>query len=152
MQTRIPGTERKDHPEIEEIALELNRAKRKQKTENKKLLEEVSAKEFEMGVRLKTAKVKRYKFWDPDIERYCFATIKVGDEKYEIEITDEGPTAQVGMAVVANSEGGKADVPKGLIDQAMADSNTNTEVDDEGDVVVPEKSTPKAKRGSKKKS
>lgn len=146
-QITIPGTERRDHPEIETCALSLG--------DLDEQFADISRKKaqtkMELGVLMKLAKVRKYKYFDPKRGRHRVAKVEDGVEKISIEDTDE-VVQEVGTGV---SSGEPAPgIRKGLIDQAMndgQDAEANVTIDDWGDVGVPDKAAPKTKRKAKKK-
>ena len=142
-QITIPGTERPDHPEIEEAALAYVAVR----DERMSLKRAEADKKALMGQLMKQAKIKAYKFYDQRAGVYRVARIEPGEESFVVEQTDEG-IPEVGSGVAAKEE--KRAGEQGLIDQALADSANNVEVTDDGDVTVPDKAAPKKAR--KKKS
>lgn len=141
-----PEFKRPDHPEIEEAAL----AYVDVRDQRMSLKRTEAQKKIEMGTLMKAAKIKAYKFYDEKSGVYRIARIEPGEETFVVEQTDEH-VPEVGAGVPTGSPP-NGDVPKGLIDQALADSENNVEVTSDGDVVVPDKAAPKAKRGGKKRS
>jgi hypothetical protein len=143
-QTRIPGTERTDHPEIEQVALDYCSTR----DERSALSKKEHTKKVEMFALLRAHKLDSYKFWDPNAKKYRVARIKETDPTVEVVDTDEA-IEEVG-AGVATGEGETPAGMKGLIDMAKAANEANVEVTDEGDVSVPDTAAPKSKRSKKK--
>jgi hypothetical protein len=144
-QIRIPGTERPDHPDIEEAALAYIDVRDQRAALSKK----EAQKKLEMGAVMKAADVKRYKFFDEHAGRYRVARIVDGEEKFIVEETYES-LPEVGAGVPAGNPDDHG-IPQGLIDQALRDDDTNVEVTSDGEVVVPEKAVPRKPRAKAKK-
>lgn len=139
-QIRIPGTERPDHPEIEEAAL----AYIDVRDERASLSKKESLKKLEMAAVMNSLDVRTYKFYDERAGRYRIARIATGEDKILVEDTDEA-VGDIGASVPTGG-----DVPQSLIDQALAD-DTHVEVTADGDVVVPDTAVPRKKSRSKGK-
>ena len=145
-QTTIPGTERKTHPEVEEAAAEYVIVR----DERSELSKRESQKKLELLAVMKAHKLKVYKFYDENGEEMV-ARVDDGDPKVSVRRTGEAePEIGEGIADSSVEPAGQ----KGLIAQAMKaqDDAAHVEVTDEGDVVVPDTTAPKAKKGRKKKS
>ena len=142
-QLSIKGTERPEHPDIIEAAEALEDVV----VEWRAIKKRVKQKSAELELVLRAHKVKSYKFFDDE-----------GDE-VEAYIDEPEPRAKVRRTGEAEAEIGEGipessgdDVHPGLIAQAMkAQSDAHVEVDDAGDVVVPDKAEPKKSRKKKAK-
>lgn len=145
-QTRIPGTERPDHPEIEKICLDYCAAR----DERAALSKKEHTKKVEMFAMLRANKLDSYRFWDPNAKTYRVARIKEVDPTVEVIDTGEG-IEEIGAGVESGDETKPAGMD-GLINQALAaQGDANVEETADGDVVTPDTAAPKSKRGRKPK-
>jgi hypothetical protein len=147
-QVTIPGTERPDHPEVEKACLDYCAAR----DERAEMSKKERTKKVEMFAMLRANNLEAYKFFDPNAKKYRIARIVESDPTVDVVDTDEG-VEEVGSGVASGDDVQPAGM-EGLINQAMAaqQSDAHVEVSDDGDVGVPEASTPKSKkRGGKKK-
>jgi hypothetical protein len=147
-QVTIPGTERPDHPEVEAACLAYCAVR----DERAALSKKEATKKVEVFAMLRAHNLESYRFFDTSAKKYRVARIAEADPKLEVIDTDEG-VEEVGSGVASGDDVQPAGM-EGLINQAMAaqQSDAHVEVSDDGDVGVPEASTPKSKkRGGKKK-
>jgi len=146
-QTQIPGTERKQHPEVEEAA----GAYVVVRDERAELSKREAQKKLELLAVMKAHKLNVYKFYDDNGEEMV-ARIDDGDPKVSVRRTGEAEP-EIGEGISTGPDTKPAGM-EGLINQAMAAQKNDAHVgeDEDGDVTVPEASVPKAKRKGKKKS
>ena len=146
-QLRIKGTERTDiPPELDDASNELI----EQRREKRRAAEKVKQAQWKVIAVMQANKLTFHKIKDPDTDEYL---------EFELEMV---PTLRVrktdqldsdeGEEVVASGLNGDGIHP-GLIAQAeKAQADANVEVSADGDVNVPDKAAPKAKRGRKPKN
>lgn len=148
----IPGTERPEHPDLAEAGEEFVEVSAEWGKLGKKRAEKLAALKYLM----RQHELKKHRYQDTD------------GVEWEIELDDE-PRVKVRKTGDAEPEFGEeaegggvtvrrgkpaAEVHPGLVRGAMAaqDDANNVDVDPEtGEVTVPDKAAPKAKRGSKAK-
>lgn len=139
----IPGTERKSDPDVEAAAERYIEAR----DERMKCSKTEKQAKLELIATLQSRRIKKYKFDDAEGEELLVAI----EDKLDVTVRKTGE-AESSIGEGLPEHGGDGGIPKGLIEQAMNDSANNVEVTTDGDVVVPDKAAPKAKRGAKKKS
>jgi hypothetical protein len=145
-QIQIPGTERKQHPEVEAAA----QAYASVRDERCELSKREAQKKLELLFTMKQHKLNVYKFFDDNGEEVV-ARIDEGDPKVTVRKTGEAESA-IGEGV-PSSEGAPPAGMNGLIAQAMAAQQESVEVTSDGDVTVPDTAAPRTKgkkKGSKK--
>jgi hypothetical protein len=144
-QMQIPGTERKSVPEVEEAA----QAYREVRDERCELSRKEKQKKLELLAVMKAHKVKKYKYDDENGEEML---VSLDEREPDVTVRKTGEAeSEVGEGV-SSGNGVSDNVHPGLIAQAMkAQADVGVEETSDGDVVPPETSAPKAKRGSKKK-
>ncbi len=142
-QQEIPGTERKQHPEIEAAAA----AYVDVRDERAELSKRETQKKLELLAVMRAHKLSVYKFYDQQGEELV-ARIDDGDPKVSVRKTGEAePEIGEGLSEAPEPAG-----MQGLIAEAeRAQDAANVEETTEGDVGVPDKAAPKKsrKRGSK---
>lgn len=142
-QTHIPGTERPEHPDL----VEAHEAWLDLKAERKAMKNREAIKHAELVELMKAHKVKVHRYRDDtgQLREFKIADeIKVKSRKLPDE---EKPT----LPKHNGANGGL--ITDALAKQAADESNNaNVEVDGEGNVIVPDKASPKAKRGGKRKA
>jgi hypothetical protein len=143
-QMQIPGTERKEVPEVEQAA----EAYREVRDERAELSKREAQKKAELQAVMRAHKLKKYRYHDENGEE--LEVVFEDEPRVRLRKTGEAE-AEIGEGV---SDGATVDVvPKGLIAQAMkAQEDAGIEEDADGDVVTPDKAAPKAKRKGKRKS
>jgi hypothetical protein len=143
-QLQIAGTERKEVPEVETAA----EAYREVRDERCELSKREKQKKLELLAVMKAHKVKKYKYDDENGEEIL---VSLDDKEPDVSVKRTGEAeADVGDGVPSGS-GGNA-VHEGLIAEAMKSQNdVSVEITADGDVTVPDKAAPKAKRGAKAK-
>lgn len=147
-QMQIPGTERTEIPDVEKAA-ESYREVRDARCE---LSKREAQKKMELLAVMRANKCKRYKYHDEngeEIEAFI-------DDEPTVKVRKTGEAeSEIGDGVEASHTNGQSSdsVPSGLIEQAMkAQAEAGIEETVEGDVVPRETSSPKKKRGGRKKS
>ncbi len=140
-QTQIPGTERKSVPDVEQAALLYIEVR----DERMDLSKREKQKKLELLAVMRAHKVKRYKFDDAEGEELLVA---LEDREPDVSVRKTGDAETPVGEGISGGEGSRGP-HEGLIAQAMRDG---VEVTSDGDVVVPETSAPKAKRGRPKKA
>lgn len=143
----IPGTERAEHPELAEAGEEFVEVSAEWGKLGKKRAEKLAALKYLM----RSLELKVHKYTDSDGVEWAIEVddeprVKVrktgdADPEFGDEADDEGVTVRKGKPA--------AEVHPGLARSAMAaqDDANNVEIDsDSGDVTVPDKAAPKAKR------
>jgi hypothetical protein len=143
-QIQIPGTERKEHPEVEEAA----GAYVVVRDERSELSKREAQKKMELLAVMRAHKLAVYKFYDDNGEELV-ARIDDGDPKVSVRRTGEAEP-EIGEGISEPKSSGM----DGLIAQAMKaqDDAVGVEVTSDGDVTVPDKAAPKKARKGKKKS
>lgn len=145
-QIQIPGTERKEHPEVEAAA----QAYATVRDERSELSKREHQKKIELLVTMKSHKLTVYKFYDDNGEEIV-ARVDEGEPKVTVRKTGEAESS-VGEGV-PSGEGAEPAGMGGLIAQAMAaQDDANVEETSDGDVTVPDTAAPKQKRGRKAKA
>jgi predicted S18 family serine protease len=137
----IAGTERKSNPDVEAAAHSYREARDERMEHSKR----EKQKKLELIAVMQANKIKKYKFDDAEGEELLVAI----EDKLDVSVKRTGEAASEVGEGLPSHDGSDGGVPRGLIEQAMNDSNVE-EVD--GDVMVPEKSAPKSKKGRRKKS
>lgn len=144
-QLEIVGTERKRDEEVEAVAEEL----RDLNSEFASISNKKKTKTFELIALLRSKKMKRYKYDDEHGEE-ILVSLDDQDPKLSVKKTGEAEP-HVGEGV-PSGEGAAPAGMQGLIAEATkAQDEANVEETDDGDVAVPDKAAPKAKRGKGKK-
>lgn len=139
-QQMIPGTERKEHPEVEAAA----QAYASVRDERAALSKKEHQKKLELLFSMKAHSLVVYKFFDENGEEVV-ARIDEGDPKVTVKKTGEAES-EIGEGVPSGEPAGMG----GLINEAMkAQDEANVEETPEGDVTVPETSAPKKGKGKK---
>ena len=142
-QTVMAGMERKENPAVREAADRYRDARDERmahsKTEKQRKLELIAV--------MQAHKIKKYKFDDDEGEELLVAI----EDKVDVSVKKTGEAeSAIGESVERADD---PSVPQGLIDQALkAQADKGVAENDEGDVVPPNKSVPKKKRGKAKKS
>lgn len=141
-QLQIAGTERTQHPEIEEAA----EAWREARQDEHSAHEKQKQKRFELIALMQARKVTRYKYNEPATNEEILVTL---DDEPKIRAKKTGEAEpEIGEGI---SSGEDVTPKAGLMAQAaaaMADSNV--EENAEGDVVVPDAAKPKSKKKAKR--
>lgn len=145
-QMQIPGTERQQVPEVEQAA----EAYREVRDERCELSRREKQKKLELLAVMKAHKVKRYKYDDENGEEILVA-LDERDPEVKVQRTGEGES-EIGEGV-SSGEGSEPAGMSGLIAEAMKSQQDDAHVteDGDGDVVVPEASVPKKRKGRKSK-
>ncbi len=145
-QMQIPGTERKSVPEVEAAA----EAYRDVRDERCELSKREKQKKLELLAVMKAHKVKKYKYDDEQGEEIL---VSLDDRDPEVSVRKTGEAeSEIGEGISSGPDSEPAGMP-GLIAQAMkAQEDAGVDETADGDVVVPDKAAPKAKRNRKKKS
>lgn len=145
-QLNIPGTERKQVPEVEQAA----ESYREARDERCEMSRREKQKKLELLAVMKAHKVKRYKYDDENGEEIL---VSLDDKEPDVKVQRTGEAeSEVGEGV-SSGEGGPPAGMSGLIAEAMKDqASSSVEENDDGDVTVPETSAPKSKRKGRKKS
>ncbi len=148
-QMQIPGTERKEIPDVENAA----EAYREVRDTRAELSKREAVKKLELLAVMRANKVKKYRYHDENGE--------------EIEaLIDDEPTVKLRKTGEAESEIGEGvdegrmsnghaegSVPQGLIDQAMkAQADAGVAETADGDVIPLESAKKRKKSGGRKKS
>lgn len=136
-QMTIPGTGRKQNADVENAA-DMYRDARDERMKHSKLEKQ---RKLELIAVMQANKIKRYKFDDSEGEELEVSI----DEKVDVSVRKTGEAeSAIGEGVATPSDDGA--IPRGLIEQAMkGQDDINVLESADGDVVVPEKSAPKAK-------
>lgn len=144
-QIQIPGTERKQHPEVEEAA----QAYASVRDERSDLSKREHQKKLELLITMKQHKLTVYKFYDDNGEEVV-ARIDEAEPKVTVRKTGEAE-AEIGEGI--SSGGGQEPAGmKGMIAEATkAQQDAGVEETTDGDVTVPETSAPKKPRKRKAK-
>jgi hypothetical protein len=141
-QMNIPGTERKSVPEVEKAA----EAYREVRDERAELSKRERQKKLELLAVMRANKVTKYKYDDEHGEE-ILVSLDERDPEISVKKTGEAES-DIGEGVSSPPDGPM----NGLINQALASQNEqNVEETGDGDVAVPEKAAPKAKKGRKAK-
>lgn len=141
-QLAIVGTERKQHPAVEEAANKYREARDVRMEHTKR---EKQAKLMLIAV-MQAAHVNKYKFDDAEGEELLVAI----DEKIDVKVSKTGEAESAIGEGVDSEPHDDPGIHKGLIAQALqaqADAGV-TEVD--GDVVTPDSAAPKKGKRAKK--
>lgn len=143
-QMQIPGTERKEIPDVEKAA----EAYREVRDERAELSKREAQKKLELLAVMRANKVTIYRYHDGNGEE--LEAIIDDEPKVRVRKTGEAEP-EVGDGVeTSNGSNGVEHVPGGLIAQAMkAQEDAGIEVTEDGDVTAPEKS-PRKRSGRKK--
>jgi hypothetical protein len=138
-QMTIPGTERKEIPEIEAAA----EAYREVRDERAELSKQERLKKLELLALMRAHKCTLYRYSDEDGEEHEIAASedpKVKIRKVETEVIEES-------AAKAGAGGDDPDVHPGLIKGALdAQAEGNVEENDDGDIVVRESDAGKGRK------
>jgi hypothetical protein len=144
---QIPGTQRKEVPEVEQAG----EAFREVRDERRALKEKETQKKHELITIMRAHKVRVYKYKDHDGDEIR-VELGDGDPKIKLKKTAEAER-EVGGGGGGHSAPAEREVHRGLIDQALkSQAEANVEENAAGDVVVPETSAPKGKRGKGRKA
>lgn len=143
-QIQIPGTERKQFPEVEAAA----QAYATVRDERSELSKREHQKKLELLITMKQHKLAVYKFFDDNGEEVV-ARIDEAEPKVTVRKTGEAEP-EVGEGV-PSSGGSEPAGMKGLIAQATQAQQESVEVTDDGDVTVPDTAAPKAKKSKRSK-
>lgn len=142
-QLQIVGTQRIEHPAVEEAANKYREARDVRMEHTKR---EKQAKLMLIAV-MQAANVNKYKFDDAEGEELLVAI----DEKIDVKVSKTGEAeSAIGEGVDSGEPHDDPGIHKGLIAQALqaqADAGV-TEVD--GDVVTPDSAAPKKGKRAKK--
>lgn len=144
-QMQIPGTERKQVPEVEQAA----EAYREVRDERCELSRREKQKKLELLAVMKAHKIKRYKYDDEKGEEILVA---LDEREPEVKVQRTGEAeAPVGEGVSSGDEAQPVGM-QGLISQAMAaQQDAGVAENDDGDVVAPDTAAPKKRKGRKAK-
>lgn len=144
-QMQIPGTERKQVPEVEQAA----ESYREVRDERCELSRREKQKKLELLAVMKAHKVKKYKYDDENGEEIL---ISLDEREPEVTVKKTGEVEnEIGEGVVSG-EGAAPAGMDGLIAEAMkAQNDASVEETSDGDVAVPDKAAPKKRRGRKSK-
>jgi hypothetical protein len=142
-QLNIPGTERKEIPEVEAAA----EAYREVRDDRCELSKKEAQKKLELLAVMRANKIKIYRYPDENGEEL---EVLVDDEpKVKLRKTGEADV-EIGEGFPIEADAGPSD---GLVNQALrSQAEAGVEVTADGDVVVPETSAPKGKKKAKKKA
>lgn len=145
-QIQIPGTERKQFPEVETAA----QAYAAVRDERSELSKREYQKKLELLITMKQRKLAVYKFYDDNGEEVV-VRIDEAEPKVTVRKTGEG-VPSIGEGVPSSGGGTEPAGMKGLIAQATQAQQESVEVTEDGDVTVPDTAAPKKskKKGSKK--
>ncbi len=146
-QMQIPGTQRKEVPEVEKAG----EAFREVRDERRALKDREKQKKIELIAVMQAHKVKVYKWRDDETGDEIRVEISEGETKVKLAKTGEADSViGEGLPSAPAHAGG---VHPALLDQAERSmAEANVEQSEDGDVVVPETSAPKTKSKRKKKS
>jgi hypothetical protein len=150
-QMNIPGTEPVEIVEISEAGEEWRDARK----EKKAAAEREKQKKFSLIALMHAHKVEKYKYTEQDTDEEVLLTVELEPKLRAKKTGEHEPEIGEGLPQHAGPSTNADGVPEGLIAQAMAaqDDANGVEVTSDGDVVVPDKAAPKAKKrgGSKPK-
>ncbi len=146
-QLQIAGTERDEHPEVEEAG-ETWRDARK---DAKAATTHAKQKKLELIAVMQAHKVKAYKYTEEETGEEVLLTY-TEEPKVSAKKTGEAES-EIGEGIPEHAGGSSNGVHPGLIAQAeRANDGSNTEITADGDVVVPEKAAPKGKPKKRSKA
>jgi hypothetical protein len=146
-QLQIAGTERDEHPEVEEAG----EAWREARKEAKAAQTTAKQKKLELIAVMQAHKVRHYKYTEADTGEEVLLTY-AEEPKVSAKKTGEADS-KIGEGLDEHDGDVSPGVHAGLIAQAeRASDGSNTEVDGEGDVVVPDVAAPKSKKKRSKKA
>lgn len=144
-QMTIPGTGRKENPDIE-AAADAYREARDDRMEHSK---KEKQKKLELIAVMQANRVKKYKFDDAEGEELLVAI----EDKLDVSVRKTGDASSSVGEGISSGEPDNGGISQGLIDQAMkAQADINVEETAGGDIVVPDTAAPKTKRKARKKS
>lgn len=144
-QLQIKGTERKEHPEVEEAADAYREARDDRMEHSKK----EKQKKLELIAVMQAHKLKKYKFDDAFGEELLVAI----EDKLDVSVRKTGDASSSIGEGISSGEPDNGGISQGLINQAMkAKADINVEENAGGDIVVPDTAAPRLKRKGKKKS
>lgn len=145
-QLEIAGTQRKEVPEVEKAG----EAFREVRDERRALKDRETQKKLELISVMRLHKVKVYKYKDQGGDEI---RVELGDGDPKIKLKKTAEAEREPDAVPRSTRATAPDVHQGLIDQALkSQDDANVEVDESGDVQVPDKAAPKSKRGKGRKA